>query len=104
MKDEMIPAARDTLPPETGEDFKHHSTMPPFASDKRVSDLEDKHSEVMASLGELRVLVTTLTDRVMEFHYDIRRNSQRLTMLAARVALLDGEEEGEINGHAANGS
>jgi hypothetical protein len=104
MKDEMIPAARDTLPPETGEDFKHHSTMPPFASDARVRDLEDKHSEVMATLGELRGLIVKLTDGVMELNDDRRRNSQRLTMLAARVALLDGEEEGEINGHAANGS
>lgn len=99
MSDEMVPTPRDTVPPEPGDDFKHRSTLPPFASDKRVADLEDQHAEVMATLSEIRGLVTSLTDRVTAFHEDIRRNSMRLTKLAARVALIDGEEEGELNGH-----
>jgi hypothetical protein len=100
------PASRDTLPPDPSDDAKaaRRSTLPPFASDERVTKLEDQHAEVMATLGEIRGMVAKLTDRVTEFHENIRRNSLRITRLAARVALLDDEEEGELNGNATNGS
>lgn len=103
MTNEMIPPKdRDTEPPEPGEDFKHHSTMPPFASDKRVADLEDKHSEVMATLGRILASVEMLTDRVTSFHEDVRHINERINRLAARVAMLDGKREGS-NGHGPNG-
>ena len=101
MTNETPPDARDTIPPEVGEDFRHGSTLPPFASDERVTLLESQHSEVMATLGEIKDSLQVLTNNVLVFHDDIRRNSQRITMLAARMTLLDGEEEGEINGHDA---
>jgi chromosome segregation ATPase len=95
MNDEIRPAARDTIPPEAGEDFKHRSTLPPFASDKRVQDLEDKHTEVMATLGQILDRLDTLTDRVSSFHEDNRRLDERMNKLAGRVAALDGKREGQ---------
>lgn len=99
MSDEMLPSARDTIPPEPGEDFKHHSTLPPFASEADVQELEDKFNELKALLGEVKKALVTVTDRVGSFSEDIRRISRRQTTLAARMTILDGEEEGELNGH-----
>ena len=107
MSDEMLPppSIRDTIPPEPGEDFKHHSTLPPFASEASVLELQDKFNELKALLGEVKKLLGTVTNRVASFSDDIRRISQRQTRLAARVAILDGDEEKEAdaNGHGSNG-
>jgi hypothetical protein len=76
--------------------------MPPFASESRVTDLEDKHAEVMASLAEIRSLLTVLADSVAEFHADTRALNDRMNKLAARVAMLDGKREGS-NGNRTSG-
>ena len=97
-----IPPPRDTIPPEAGEDFKHRSTLPPFASEQRVSELEDKHAEVMATLGEILQRLDTLTNHVAAFHADVRALEQRVNKLAGRVAALDGKREAS-NGHGPGG-
>jgi hypothetical protein len=99
MSNEMLPTARDTIPPEPGEDFKHHSTLPPFASEADVQELKDKFDELTALLASVKSTLVTITNRVASFSDDIRRVSQRQTKLAARMAIIDGEEEGAINGH-----
>jgi len=99
---EIPPTSRDTIPPEPGEDFRHGSTLPPFASEQRVLDLESKHTEVMTTLGEIRKLMSTLLERVSAFHEDIQKLNTRMNKLAARVAMLDGKKEGH-NGHGPNG-
>lgn len=102
MTNEILPPKdRDTEPP-TPLDALHRSTLPPFASDARVRDLEDKHAEVMAMLGQILDRVDTLTDRVSSFHEDARKLDERMNKLAARVALLDGKREG-TNGNSAMG-
>jgi hypothetical protein len=95
MNDEMIPpAARDTTPPAPGEEFRHGSTLPPFASDERVTLLEHQHGEVMETLRQILTSIAKLADRVTAFHEDMRRGDERMNRLAARVALLDGKREG----------
>jgi chromosome segregation ATPase len=97
-----IPPPRDTVPPEAGEDFKHHSTLPPFASEESVQELKDKFIEVNALLGEMKNILVTLTNRVASFDDDIQRVSRRGNRLAARMTILDGEVE-EEEGHNGHG-
>ena len=100
MNDEMIPpAARDTEPPEPGEGFRHGSTLPPFASDERVTRLEAQHSEVMGALGEIRGMLVSLIDGSNEFRATVHELEQRVNRLAGRVAVLDGQKEGKNGNH-----
>lgn len=104
MNDTMIPPKdRDTEPPDP-RDALHRSTLPPFASEQRVTDLEDKHTEVMATLGEIRSLVGALADRVTAFHEELRHSDidERINKLAGRLAAIDGKREG-TNGNNAMG-
>jgi len=100
MTDEILPAPRDTTPPESGEEFKHHSTLPPFASEAAVQELQDKFVELKALLAEVKAILATVTNRVVSFDDDIQRLSRRQNRLAARMTILDGEveEEEERNG------
>ena len=89
----MVPEGRDTIPPEPGEEFKHSSTLPPFASEESVLELKDKFTELKALLGEVKSILTTVTDRVVSFAEDIRRIEARQNRLAGRVAAIDGDDE-----------
>lgn len=89
MNDTLLPPPdRDTEPP-SQLDGLHRSTLPPFASDARVTRLEEQHREVMAALDEIRELLQKTLNAALDTHSRQSKLEERFKELEARVTILE---------------